>query len=366
MTLNEFLLNLKNKLQNEKTVDEKECDCISLSQKIEDYLSWYKENRYIYKFNYLKNLIEKMAIWYELRYPDYEVAKLTGFDYNNEKDISDIMFNQNEYINKELDETDITRAINWIDFYNFNAFLSSLPEEERELFKRPKYTTRTSVIADCFHLLNLYLTKNGKINKITPIRKLNDLDFNPQDLLGKNIKEAREILIGKYHCSEKSLVKLDQAIKDYDDAFYQKDEMLNCVLYKIIERGGYTYGPRRGFLFALEFNRNINIPMMYGVGFSCEYLKEFINIYLKAGGRTTLECYPNYFADSDKDIVMTIDEILKNECDWYTEEERDLAQRLINSLVYKMGPDTFKKIKVEENMQKRILRKLEEKKNNEK
>ena len=38
---------------------------------------------------------------------------------------------------------------------------------------------------------------------------------------------------------------------------------LNCVMYRIIERGGNRIGPRRGFLFAKEFGRNIDIPMIF-------------------------------------------------------------------------------------------------------
>ena len=34
--------------------------------------------------------------------------------------------------------------------------------------------------------------------------------------------------------------------------------MLNCVMYRIIERGGNRIGPRRAFLYAKEFERNID------------------------------------------------------------------------------------------------------------
>ena len=55
-------------------------------------------------------------------------------------------------------------------------------------------------------------------------------------------------------------------------------------MYRIIERGGNRFGPRRAFLFAKEFGRNIDVPMMYGVDTSDPGLRYFMNEYLKAGG----------------------------------------------------------------------------------
>ena len=57
--------------------------------------------------------------------------------------------------------------------------------------------------------------------------------------------------------------------------------MLDAVMYRIIERGGNRMGPRRGFLFAKEFGRNIDIPMMYGVDYSDPGLRSFIIEYIK-------------------------------------------------------------------------------------
>ena len=71
-------------------------------------------------------------------------------------------------------------------------------------------------------------------------------------------------------------------------------------MYRIIERGGNRIGPRRAFLFAKEFNRNIDIPMMYGVDTSDPGLKQFVDEYIKAGGSKDLVCYGNYFSRSSK------------------------------------------------------------------
>ena len=39
----------------------------------------------------------------------------------------------------------------------------------------------------------------------------------------------------------------------------QEGIKVSDVMYRIIERGGNRMGPRRGFLFAKEFGRNIDI-----------------------------------------------------------------------------------------------------------
>lgn len=90
--------------------------------------------------------------------------------------------------------------------------------------------------------------------------------------------------------------------------------MLNCVMYRIIERGGNRIGPRRAFLFAKEFNRNIDIPMIYGVDRSDPGLESFVNMYLEAGGSKQLSCLINYFNRTSDYVnfeTITIDELIK-------------------------------------------------------
>ena len=41
------------------------------------------------------------------------------------------MFQRNPYINEQLEEDSDTRILDWEKFYNFDAFLDSLPYEER-------------------------------------------------------------------------------------------------------------------------------------------------------------------------------------------------------------------------------------------
>ena len=114
--------------------------------------------------------------------------------------------------------------------------------------------------------------------------------------------------------------------------------MLNCVMYRIIDRGGNRIGPRRAFLFAKEFRRNIDIPMMYGIDRSDPGLRLFINEYIKAGGSKNLMCYEDYFFKSSKEDqlnTITIQELLlkyiHNAPTSYTSEEDKLHQQPVNA-----------------------------------
>ena len=139
---------------------------------------------------------------------------------------------------------------------------------------------------------------------------------------------------------------------------YKKDEMLNCVMYRIIERGGNRIGPRRAFLFAKEFNRNIDVPMKYGYDFSDPGLRLFINEFIKAGGSMELECYNNYFFRKDKELrTKSIREILSRE-NLFTSEEKQLHQKLVDLLASQVDYDYVNSEKVKK---LRIERKLEKK-----
>ena len=115
-----------------------------------------------------------------------------------------------------------------------------------------------------------------------------------------------------------------------------REEILNCAMYRIIERGGNRIGPRRALLFAKEFERDINIPMKYGVDRSDPYLKTFIHKYLDAGGSRNLVCYEDYFYSTFRlstPNCVTIKELLKREKPpYYTPQEHELHQRLVDAL----------------------------------
>ena len=60
--------------------------------KIAKFIKWYKNNLYDGKYRSPKeiiNFIEKIAVWYELRYPEYEIAKTLSSVYKEKKDVTE-------------------------------------------------------------------------------------------------------------------------------------------------------------------------------------------------------------------------------------------------------------------------------------
>lgn len=142
-------------------------------------------------------------------------------------------------------------------------------------------------------------------------------------------------------------------------------------MYRIIERGGNRMGPRRAFLFAKEFGRNIDIPMIYGVDRSDPGLRLFMNEYIKSGGSKDLVCYNGYFSRASKYEeldTITMQELIKtinnDAATFYTPEEDELHQRLVNALSNRINQDDLseKQKNIKKVRQLRLQRKLEKSK----
>lgn len=351
--------------ENNKTVDRKTID---LNSKIKNFINWYKENmvkgKYTETGEYyepirMENLIEKVAIWFELRYPTYEVNRLMPGSGQEQININDIMFKNNQYINDLLDEDNDAKELEWADFYNTHSFISSLPWEERWVFSKPSY--RYKLYLDEDHDTIIYLTENGVVFDSTNIDIFTDEKITLSDIKGKHIKKVYE-LFKKKNIELPKDNDIEKAIKNGKKQEYQKQEMLNCIMYKIIERGGPRIGPRRGFLFAKEFGLDIDIPMKYAIDRTDPGLRRFINEYIKSGGSKDLECYINYYSHyhkNDKIETITIQELLlkvsNNAATFYTKEEDELHQRLVNAL---SNRSDYKKFKENEIKTKRLERKI--------
>ena len=92
-----------------------------------------------------------------------------------------------------------------------------------------------------------------------------------------------------------------------------KESILNLVMYNIIKNGGTRFGPRRGLLFALEFDLDIDVPMKYGIEGSYLEDKKFIKAYLDNGGDKDLKIFINFFSKGFDNFIfdyMSIDEII--------------------------------------------------------
>ena len=324
---------------------------IDLNCKVDKFLKWYLECiPELSESDEMRNFIEKMAVWYELRYPDYEINRIIPCSSQELKNINEIMFQENVYIKSIFDENSDISCMDWSKFYNTQAFIKSLPLEESWYLNRPKYPSIVYV-GEWGSFAHFHLTASGIIEEAE------GMEIAYLNLEGKNIKEAVEIMENDGFIFPKRS-EVIREVKRYDNRVHQKEEMLNCVMYRIIERGGNRIGPRRAFLFAKEFGRNIDIPMKYGVDTSDPGLRNFVNCYVKAGGSKDLLCYNDYFSKEEKIDTISIREILKRDKN-YTSEEKELHQRLINILASNINQNEVKKEKIK---LARIQRKLEKSK----
>ena len=357
---------------------------ISLDAKVDDYIEWNYENMVKGKYTdigeywvpiELRNFIEKMAVWYELRYPDYEINRLMPGSGQEATKISDVMFNSNNYINELFGENADVRAIDWDEFYNAHSFIKSLPWEERYRFQRARY--KDLVYLDPNYTLHspmeverktarLHLTPNGFIKEAEGVDCYSKFKVTNEELKGMHVKEVVELLKER-RVTLPSDNELESTINNVEKFIKEKEGMLDAVMYRIIERGGNRMGPRRGFLFAKEFGRNIDIPMMYAIDRSDPGLRLFINEYIKAGGSKDLICYIGYFSRTNKmkklDTISIQDLILtqsNNAATFYIPEETALHQRMVNVLTSQVDQAEVRK---EEVKQLRLQRRLNKSKN---
>ena len=336
MNIKEELLQLREKIMKKgkkKEGSEQDKDTYDLNDKVEEFIEWYKNNmvKGLYTDigeyhlpNEMRNFIEKIAVWYELRYPNDKVNLIIESN-QKLKSIENIIKQNNKQTNPET------------EIYSIKSFYDALSNEEKFYLSQPNYRSIVywkGVLCSA----HLHLSKNGTV-EMSECMDTVIPGISNEDLEGKNIKEVVKII------REKGIIipedsELTKAIQDYNNWNYQKEEILNCAMYRIIERGGNRIGPRRAFLFAKEFGRDISIPMMYAIDYSDPDLRLFINEYIKAGGSKDLECLVEYFSRVSKDEPLekvSIQELIltlpNNTTSFYTEEEKELHQRLIRTLV---------------------------------
>ena len=268
-----------------KLLDYRKDDPINLDNKVKKFINWCKKN--MKKKSYadeINELIDDIATWYELRYPNDEITRIFSESGSEQSYANEVAFKNNPYVNELCDKNSDFRELDWSDFFNYNMFIELLPWTKEYYLFEP---------------INRLLWKpNPDLEETKDIRSTNKFS-----LLGEAI--------------------------------------LDCAMYRIIERGRNRKGPRRALLFAKEFERDINIPMKYGVDRSDPYLKTFIHKYLDAGGSRKLVCYEDYFYSTFRlsaPNCVTIKELLKREKPpYYTPQEHELHQRLVNALLNAKG-----------------------------
>lgn len=299
----------------------------NLEREIKKFEKWYYTNftKEMYTSigvyenrNEIHNFIEKMAIWYELRYPDSELIK------NTSNSIDDIMFKNNYYINFLFNDYTNNLNLKWSEFYDYDKFYNSLSVSEKFFFKIPIYNNLVYLCRKS-RGAHLHLDKNGYII---------EAEFLPE-----KIEECYNSFNGKVHVKDfitklennKIYLPKDNEIKpmiEYVEKNKIKvEKLLDCVMYKIISRGGERIGARRGLLFAKEFNRNIDIPMIYGVDRSDPDLCDLIDSYLELGGNLYLACFENYFSkesNKEKDKIVILKDIYNKELEYVKQKRIEL------------------------------------------
>ena len=373
MSLKEELIKFRTKITG-NTEEVSMITPISLDDKVDEFIDWYFKN--MVKGNYtdigeyqfpreMRDLIEKIAVWYELRYPSYEINRLMPGSGQEQINVNDVMFRNNPYINELLDENSDAKELDWDDFYNTNVFMKSLPWEERWYFSKPRYRDRVYLNPN-FRGAHLHLTKNGSVEMAEDITGFTKSAIKDEELTGLTVRDVVKLFKDKgIELPENN--ELEKAIKEADKWIQQKEGILDCAMYRIIERGGNRIGPRRAFLFAKEFSRSIDIPMMYAVDHSDPGLRLFMNEYIKAGGSKDLKCYVGYFSRASKNekvYTTTIQDLIltqnNNAATFYTPEEHELHQRIVNAIASRVDHEA---VRQEEVNQLRLERKLEKSRN---
>ncbi len=195
--------------------------------------------------------------------------------------INNIMFKNNPYINELLDENSDAKELDWNDFYNTRVFIKSLPAVERCYFAKPRYKNIVYLNPKS-QVAHLHLTKNGFVEMTEDVTGYTHGVIKDKELKGLNVRNVVKLFEEKgIKLPENN--ELEATIQAADKWIQQKQGILDCAMYKIIERGGNRIGPRRAFLFAKEFGRSIDVPMMYTVDRSDPGLRLFMNEYIKAG-----------------------------------------------------------------------------------
>ena len=263
--------------------------------KIANFIKWYKNNLYDGKYRNPKeiiNFIEKLAVWYELRYPEYEMAKTLKGVYKENKDVTEEMFYKNEKINKILNNSNTKIDLTFSDFYNKEAFINSLPSEESDMLREPSFQSIIYIGSNDSRVFfsavkipryiksrdsHIHFNSDGTVDEIEGIYGISKETLNFE---GLKAEECEKTLRKMKLLSKNN--KLQEEIERYNNELNFRNGLLECVIYRIIERGGEKIGPKRAMMFAKEFNSNINIPIMYLKEFSTKEQENFLSDFVSS------------------------------------------------------------------------------------
>lgn len=198
----------------------------------------------------IRNFIEKMVGWFELRYPDCEIKKIFGST-NVELDVTKEIFYNNPHIAYILKNSMTEIDLKWHDFYNYDAFYASLSEEEKRFIKEPCYPDTVYLYSKSPD--HVHLSPEGYVeiyeftfyNNLVITTTYQDENYHIEKFIemleekGKPIDANSEVY---------------KAINLYSNQNRLRNNMIECVMYRIMMRGDKRESSlRRAYLFAKEF-----------------------------------------------------------------------------------------------------------------
>lgn len=229
----------------------------------------------------LRNLMEKVACWYEMRYTRNEINQMCYYGSSENINMDEILFHE-----KLSDGQTI-----WSQGFDKDTFLETLEHEEKYLLYEPAFPSRMMEGLSNRYQVSFRKVVDSKTGQENIVAEFPTLR-NPDDLVAlKN--------------------KVSDVINEYSDDSYLHHELLNCIMYRIIDHDPNRVGPRRAMLFAKEFGTDIRIPMQYGVDTSDPGLKEQIEFYLSLGGSEDVDCLINYCWRAKKNQPLEVEPLRK-------------------------------------------------------
>ena len=311
-------------------------EAFTLEKKIDNILQWYQHNFSTSQLRddktFMKDTIEKMAVWYELKYPIKSFTRESNFGIDIGKEKKFYTYD-GIYHNDRIMDT--------------HEYFQSLSPEERKFIETPKYPSEIPVL-DSNGMKSSYcikLSPKGYIVDDKNISKhLTKIDNKPKSFKGWHITDFYEYL-KKYNYESPNILR---TLDEYKNKTMRKELFLKAVLYRIIERGYAYIGPMRGLKFAKEFDLDIDIPMYYvsyseldhynsfytnNYAYKKENIRMLINEYLKAGGDLNRTCLKDYWYSLVKNEpfeMTTVKEILEETASMgaFTKEEHEMHQKI--------------------------------------
>ena len=307
---------------------------INLNKRIDMFEDWFLKNSFCRYYGIdVKELISKLASWYEMRYSDSILEEMLSYGRTDIFNCFD--FNENQYVHDSFSDDSDVYYLELCKTLDFGFFIRSLSENEKEVFRKKKLCVSFVKNTDDS---TYFLTPNGFISSVLNC----STGIYDKCYVTKHITDVLDFCedsIDVYINSTRERFK-KSVLYSYKSAFVRQ-EVLNCAMYKLLLNRNTEFGTMRALLFAKEFGLDIDIPMIYGVN-KDDYIRQEINFYLKFGGSKNLNCYKNYFDDEyqngNEQLEMeSISSMIRDYCGCYTAEEKYLQQKLCDVLASKVS-----------------------------